>query len=75
MSKLIIHIEDGDEQTALECVSTVIERGRISTSPMGDQFCYITRLNNGTIIAARKPSSKTDTFHVFKDSREEQSNE
>ena len=69
MSKLIIRFDD-DIEKPLEYVATVIAGGRISHNKMGDQYCYHTTFKDVTHVSAFKPSSKTDTFVIYREQKE-----
>lgn len=69
--KLIIHFDGVDEHDALSYVRSVVADGRVSTSPAGPQYCYVTvaHLVNEAAeihVAAYRYKTGTDVFHVSK---------
>lgn len=75
--KLIIHFDGVDELFALSYVRSVVAEGRVSTSPAGPQYCYVTvaHLANEAAeihVAAYRYKTGTDVFRVHKRAIDEQ---
>ena len=67
--KVIINIEDGvDIRDAMQCVSLVIERGRVSGN--GKRFCWATVFSDGLTVVTNN-RTKSDSFTVYRNPKTE----
>lgn len=69
--KIIIHFDGVDEEEAMRYVDSVVRDGRVSSSPAGPQYCYVstwTPLDGSGEVAvyAYRYKSGTDVFKVVK---------
>ena len=69
--KLIIHFDGVDEDEAMRLVGAVVKEGRVSTSPAGPQYCYVSSWtppdeSDETVVYAYRYKSGTDVFKVIK---------
>ena len=66
--RIIITVEDGiSDVDALDWVSIVMDKGKISKYKETEQYCFSTQFSNGVIVAARdKRNVNTDSFVVWK---------
>lgn len=66
MAKIIIETLDGiDERTAIECVISVMELGKISQK--GKSYCTGSSFNSGEWVSARRNVNGTHKFVVSKE--------
>jgi hypothetical protein len=70
MPKIEIDIRDNIEPTlALECVTMVVNQGKISQGEKGKKYyCWATTFNttNGEVVVSTKQYRKNDCFVVYK---------
>jgi len=69
--KLIIHFDGVDEDEAMRLVGAVVRDGRVSNSPAGPQYCYVSSCapldgSSETAVYAYRYKSGTDVFKVIK---------
>lgn len=68
MKRIIINIENENETTieeSLKYALRVIQKGKISETKKGKQFCFHTIFNNKIHVSVTKRKSGTETFNIF----------
>lgn len=63
MSRIIINYDDDiTDASALKYVETVVAMGRVSGC--GEFYCYVSRVEDGTVVFSDVTKSGTDVFNI-----------
>lgn len=71
-SKLIIHNEtELDDLTVLKYIERVVEKGKVSETSKGKQYCFVTTFINGYTVVTSKNKQNTHTFWIYEENKED----
>lgn len=69
-SKIIIHNQtDLPDFIVLQYINKVVQKGKISETKKGKQYCFATIYESGYTVISSKNKTNTYTFWIYKDKK------